>query len=337
MKPRLLCMLLAATAWAGPVRINGVPSIDAKGKTASAEARWLSSPMAGYYVRAAPLEVRAILGAPGATHYSEPFEIPEGVVDVLAAPGQQWLLGLRDGRPPVAWTPETGAVFDLLLPPGATEGIAFSNSGNTAVFYSRAEGRAILYTALAGIPQIVTALDASVWPPDLEKLAVSERGTMVAGLTGSGEVLVLARDSQAMRRLLLDSSPSFDLAFRGESESLVLVDRQSRLLVIDDPMQGTAAREITTLTPALSSGPVRLTMGVRNSIVVTDGAMGRIEQIDPETAEIRALVVEPFTAATPLRWRGMLMLSAPGAASRMVAGDGQADVFYVPVMKENEQ
>jgi hypothetical protein len=128
------------------------------------------------------------------------------------------------------------------------------------------------------------------------------------------------------------------VAFWGASERLVLVDQQSRLLAIDAPMQGTAAREIVKFTPDLSPEQVRITMGVRNSIVITDGAAGRIEQVDPDTAEIRTLVVEPFMDAAPLRWRGMLILSnGPESAARMVAGDGQADVFYVPVLKESVQ
>src|SRR5262245_7262972 len=98
-------------------------------RSASESARHISRAVLGYVVQSTPLEVRAVLGVPGSSRFSEPLVLPESTIGVRMAPGHEWALVMREGLPPLAWQPETDQRAQLDLIDGTPDQIAFSPSG----------------------------------------------------------------------------------------------------------------------------------------------------------------------------------------------------------------
>jgi hypothetical protein len=218
--------------------------------------------------------------------------------------------------------------------------LAFGNSGRSAVFYSGAEARAAIYTGLPDEPKLAAGFDTQQWPPDVVSLAVSEDGGMVAGTTGSGEIYVLASQGTPARRLLTDGAGAWSLSFWGPGERLVLLDASgSRLLTLDNPMQGTAARELIRVDPPFSPEQTRLTVMQDQSLLAVDAPAGRLMHFDSWepgelTGQFRLTQMDPLSQTTIVPGRGSLwLLRDDGSPGRIVtAGRESIGLYYVPAV-----
>jgi hypothetical protein len=301
----------------------------------ASETRLVSGPMVGYAVQPAPLEVRAILGVPGATHYSDPFAPPSGVESISIAPHHRWLLVLRsEGATAVAWKPETGHTAELPAVTGRPDLVAFSNSGSDAIFYWRDERRMAIYRGLPEAPALMAESSEVDWPSDLRKLALSEGAGLAAGFTKHSQVLLLAANGEAVRRLLFDEAPVTALAFRGVTNGLIVVARGvASLLIVDDPLQGGTPRQLAEL-PAPAGAGAQLDASDERYAVVADYASQLLMRVDTMTGATRIVAVEGSAEMQSLRSRGGVILQgAAGAAARIVvSGETGDELSYVPAL-----
>jgi hypothetical protein len=318
--------------------------VRAKRSTAAAEdLGFVAAPIAGYSVREGPLEVRALLGVPGATHYSAPFSLPEAANSIVSVPGQGWLLVLRAEEAASVWIPESG--FEQVLPKveGAPDLTAFSHDGASLALYFKANARLFVYTGLPDKPELAADLATVVWPDDVTALAITRDGNLVAGVTAAGETFVLAAHGTAMHRLLAEGASASTLEFWGEH--LVFLDTAGeRVLGVERPLQGTAAREIAVLGSETPSPSARIVRGDGASLLVAEGPAGRVVRIDARvpgepTGLLSSVEAGAFSEARTLRGRGSLLLSGnDGAASRILASDGESiGIHYVPAIAPREE
>jgi hypothetical protein len=299
---------------------------------------FVSAPVAGYLVRHEPPEVRAILGIPGATHFSEPLVLPDGAGAVRMTPGQRWLLVLREGGVASAWIPESGLERALPDVQGLDQMAAFGHFGKSAVFYSRTEARAAIYTGLPDDPKLTFAFQTEQWPSELVSLAISEDGGLVAGATASGEIYLLTSHGEPTLRLLTDGAAAGSLSFWGSGQRLVFLDAAgSRLLTVDNPMQGTGVRQLSQIEPPLTPGQARLAILPGDSLLAIDAPAGRLVQFDAYspgelTGHVRLTEMEPLSQSAVVAGRGALwLLREDGSPGRIVApGAESLGVHYVP-------
>lgn len=345
MRPITLVLVALSIASAADVKLT--PRTDSAGRgkrsaTDAGDAGQLAAPVVGYWVRQSPLEVRVLLGVPGATHFSEPFALPENAKSIVTPPGQRWLLVLRADGTASAWIPESGLERTLPDLPGNPDLLAFSNDASSLALYSKANARVAVYTGLPTEPQLASNMSTAVWPDDVAAMAITRNGTVVAGLTQSGEALVLAAQGEAMRRLLVDHAGTSAIAFWSGSERLVLLDAEGRrVLAVDHPLQGTAARELAVLEAAMPSPTARIAMGDGASLLVAAGPSGRIVRIEAyapgePTGDVRSTQVSVFAEAAALRERGSLVLSGSDGTPRriLVSGAVSSELHYVPALAQ---
>jgi hypothetical protein len=138
----------------------------------------VDAPSIGYVVYHAPLELRPILGVPGAARLGDPIPLPEGVINVLVAPDHRsailetesavgvWTL---DSSNPVVWFEAVSKV-----------GITFSPSGSAAALR---DGRTVrLMTGLPAAPSIARSVEI---PAGVTRMAVSDDGALLLAAVGN--------------------------------------------------------------------------------------------------------------------------------------------------------
>ncbi|MEZ5356717.1 MAG: hypothetical protein R2762_29110 [Bryobacteraceae bacterium] len=324
------CVLLCPQLRGAEVRILAPRAPVSKGApAASDDGHRLTTPMAGYHVVRDSLQVRGILGVPGANYFSEPYPIPDGVAEVRIASGHNWLLALRGiDAHASAWVPERGVDRPLVAVRGVPALVAFSSDGAAAAFYMRDADRAVVYRGLPDKPELAVDLDATNWPDDLRLLAVAENGRLLAGATGSGQVLLLGAGGSSMRRLLLDGQDPAALAFDGGR--LALFDATSgRVLLVEAPLQGTAARVLAVVggnarDATLSGGGGKLQLAAPGTGLVA---------IDIDSNELSIQTTAPFVRAELLRWPGHWMLAGPDRSEPRIHSRNRAE-SYLPAVSE---
>lgn len=303
-------------------------------RRAADEPRLLSAPMVGYSVQQSPLEVRAILGVPGATHYSDPFALPAAADSVRIAPHHRWLLVVRSDGAAVAWKPETGQAAELVGVTSLPDLMAFGNSGSDAIFYWKAARRMAVYRGLPDAPALAGEANDVDWPSDLRKLALSEGGQLAAGFTKRGQVLLLAVNGEAVRRLLFEDAPVAALAFRGATRSLLsLVNGGVSLSIVDEPLQGGAPRQLVELPAPVKAG-AQIDASDERYVAVADHASARLMRVDTITGASRIVDIEGSAEMQSLRNRGGLLLQGGvGSAARIfTGGETQDELAYVPAL-----
>ncbi|MEZ5402375.1 MAG: hypothetical protein R2729_22060 [Bryobacteraceae bacterium] len=291
------------------------------------EDRLLGGPIAGYSIGA---DIRVILGAPGATHYSAPFAVPAGVNEVRVGPGHEWLIAFRgEGESTSVWMPDRGVEFPLADVRG--EGWEIGFGGGEAVFYSRAEARALVYRGLPDAPELAAAVNAADWPAGLERLVV--HGTTIAAAARNGDVWLLAADGEPAMRQLADGVLPGSILFEPGSERLLAL-AAGRLVAVEAPKQGTGAVLVMEIEGGFSAR-ARLFAGDAGSLFIADPA-GRVIRLDPATGTAEATETGPFDAAVALRWHGNLLLEGKGD-TRIYSGSSGERLHWAPVVARKSE
>jgi hypothetical protein len=181
-----------------------------------------SLPVVGYYQPADAIEIRPILGIPGASRVLDPIPLPDGVSKLHLAPGQPFALAGVDGALKILLfsnAPATGAS----LP--SADIVEFSSDGSSAALYSRVFQRVTVITGLPNQP--ITAWSAEIAEPVAMALSAGAQSLAVAG--EDGIVRIFTADASSL--VAYQGSKISSLAFRGSTGSLVISDSGARRIV----------------------------------------------------------------------------------------------------------
>ncbi|MFN0172871.1 MAG: hypothetical protein ACKV22_41360 [Bryobacteraceae bacterium] len=315
-------VLLGAQVRLGPSsKFQRTSTTDADGN------RWLSGPVLGYVVEESltkPQEtasadsavgaangtrlfVRAILGIPEASHYSEPIEPPVAARRIVFAPGHLWAIVFRDNdAPTVAWSPELGVLGALDEVTTEPDFLAFSPSGVQASLFWREGNRLLIYSVAPGEISLVRKDSALPWPDDVHRIAISDSGTALAGLTSSGNLLLIAGHIVP----LYASEHLADVSFRPGSLDLVVADRGSeRILLFEESSGGYASRVLMTATEGIST-PDHIAATMDGVILASSDEAKRIWAINIITGAVENTEAETAHHIEALRLKGLFLLSA---------------------------
>lgn len=268
----------------------------------------LDAPVLGFVARSQPLELRAVLGVPGAARMSDPLALPEGVTALHLAPGQAWAVALREGAPALAWPIDREGAFELSAVAATPDLIAFSPSGKEAVFFWREGGRLVIYGGLPENPRVLREAAELTWAADLQFLALADGGEWMAGCASAGQLLLIATPDLAPVPLY-SSGTLAGAAFLGRSTDLVVADSAAaRVLLFERPAEQSAARVLLAAADGLES-PDLLWGGVAGRLMVGSRRQGRIWTIDLASGSARS-IESPVDALQPLRLQGLMMVSS---------------------------
>jgi len=172
------------------------------------------------------VELRPLLGIPGASALGEPFPLPAGVTSVHFEPNQNYAL----------LSPAAGGFIGLMTFQGKGEGevisicgaisqpdiVAFSPSGAIAALYSKNEERLQVITGLPNSPGVGRVFSANDLPDEPRFLAVADDGVTLLEGTVQNAVYLLPQGG----------SPRF-LHSLGDLQGMAFVPRTSDVAVFD--------------------------------------------------------------------------------------------------------
>jgi hypothetical protein len=284
----------------------------------------LDAPVLGFVVRSQPLELRAVLGVPGAARMSDPLALPEGVTALHLAPGQGWAVALRAGARALAWPIDREGAVELSAVVAAPDLIAFSPSGKEAAFFWRDGGRLVIYGGLPENPRLLREAAELNWAADLQSLALADGGEWMAACASAGQLLLIAASDLAPVPLYSTETLA-GAAFLARSTDLVVADSAAaRVLLFERPTEQSAARVLLSAADGLES-PDLLWGGAAGRLMVGSCRQGRIWTIDLVAGSARSLE-SPVEALQPLRLQGLMMVSSnPDQPAWLVHAAGPAE------------
>lgn len=268
----------------------------------------LDAPVLGFVARTQPLELRAVLGVPGAARFSEPLALPEGVTALQIAPRHGWVLAVREGGPALAWAVESGsamALEEVRTPPDLA---AFSPSGKEAAFYWREAARLVVYEGLPASPRVARQSSDLGWPGDLSALALADGGEWLGGCTASGRLLLMGA-ADLVPIDLYSAEKLTTPAFLARSTDLVVADPAgARVLLFERPAEQTSMRVVLSGADGLE-GPDSVWAGEPGTVFVASRDSRRLWAVDLSTGAARSLEAPLDAPLQALRLPGLLLVS----------------------------
>ena len=185
----------------------------------------MGRPIIGYVAHSSPLELRAILGIPGAAVFSDPLLLPRHVTRIRLAPSQQYALIERERQEPVVLlltAANAGRAVSLAGAFPVADLAAFSPFGRSAVLFSVSAKRLQVIAGLPDAPQIVRDLDVGVLPEPPEAMAISDDAGSVL-LSSAGAVYWLLPGGST--RMVVNVADVPALVFFPNSANAAIGDR----------------------------------------------------------------------------------------------------------------
>ena len=279
-----------------------------------------------------PVQVRAMLGVPGAATLGTPIPIPGAFASIQFAPGQNYALVERPTGD-VASIQFAGAQAGPLVPlPGGIANpdiVAFSPGAAAAAIFSSSQQRVVIIGGLPDSPRLSGSLSASDLPESIRRLAIADDGATLMAAAGDGRVLVLRAGSAPAQ--VYNSTNPLALAFAPASTDALLVDGNA-LVQIQNAARAPVARILAQGLRGLS-GTALLQFGAGAAIVGSVGsktvsfidlASFRVDQI---SLPVGLSALQPLRAA-----RRFLVASEAGKPAWILDATGEAaTVYFVPL------
>jgi hypothetical protein len=250
------------------------------------------------------LELRAILGVPGAFRFSDPLALPDATSRVRVAPGQDFALIERRNADPAALVLNAGAVdhstpLTGVLP--AADWVTFSAGGASAVLFSARARRMQLVTGLPDAPRIALDLDAAALAGAPHSAAVSDDGKLlliaaaqsVFAVPPDGPPQLVFSGSAVQGIAILPNAPGAVIADGG---SLYLWNAGAGARVVVSGLDG-----LTAIAPSADGSAVYVAREGFAALSVIDLATGEVREFESAIAPL---------GLTPLRSRDTFLISA---------------------------
>ncbi len=269
------------------------------------------APVIGYAFSETSRELRAILGVPGSSRWSDPLPLPQNVSSIRVANGHRWALTISASETAVL-------VLDTLRSTrldqvGSLDGAIFSPNGSAVAIR-----RGTTVTVLTGMPDAPTK-SSEFESSDLAAIAVSDSGEAIAIRDGQ---IVKAASGELVRTCPGDCHVAYfpngsDLAILESGRLTELRGGESRLIA--DGLQLSEMQQF-------SAGSSRIGLAGKEKFLVVERASGAI------AAEERLTGTDRMEA---MRLPGTWLLSAPDeSAAWLYSNEG---VRFVPAATRNKE
>ena len=289
----------------------------------------LDGPLLGFVAQSSPVELRAILGVPGAAVFSDPLTLPENTAKIRVAPGQDYALIesqsgevaiMRLGR--IARHP--APLPDLLRSP---DSVVFSPAGKSVLLFSGTAGGQIV-AGLPDQPHVVSAFAGDAIPGEASSFAVNDDGTAVLASTPAGGIYVL--DTEGARQVYSSNGPAV-LAFLAGANDAVFIDGDQHAIILLRDVGKSNATEL--LADGLDAVSGLLAIDGRRILVTTGN--GAVSSLNVNTHEARELA-RNIGSAAPMMMRSQktILLSAVAGEPAWLADFNEPDakVFFIPAV-----
>jgi len=290
-------------------------------------------PMAGESYSRSAVQLRAILGIPGASMLTGQLALSRDVQAAYIAPGQNYAL-VEQYAGPVALLQFNGTqVSSPLVMPGAlrkSDIVTFSPNALSAAIFSAEEGRLLVLNGLPSSPQLSRDLSAADLPSGIRMLALADDGATLLAGTNDGRVLIL-RAGGAPQLLYRATDPG-GIAFAPASTDALVFDRDgAKALLLQNVASAPSIRTLAEGLPGLS-GVIALQFD-RGFAMVGAVKAKSLSRIDLQTLRVESLTLTAgLTMLQPLHMSGRFLLSAePGQPAWILDTSSEAStVYFVP-------
>lgn len=223
-------------------------------------------PVLGYAWSEQSLELRAILGIPGAARWSDPVALPAGTLAARIAPGHKWALILRkEGEAGILRLDGSLAFTPIAEPLHDVSGVLFSPSGSAILLPA-----GTVFTGLPDAPQRA----GSVEPGDFTAAAISDGGEVA--MVDAGRNLRIGRDS------LTGCSEGCRFAFLPGPDARLVLFRDGALAEVSrTDFRWIAATPGVTAPVALQPFENSILLASESSLLWIDRAFGTVRRMDP--------------------------------------------------------
>ena len=283
--------------------------------------------------------LRAILGLPGASVFSNPLPLSAEIADVHLAPGQSYALVERSNMPMGIMklsSASAGSISELPFDTVKPDLLAFNPSGTGVAVRSASDGITRVIKGLPDAPAIAQTVRAEDLPAGARYLALADDGATLAAATDTGVYLV----SEGRLPTLLSASGNLGgMIFMPGFDGILMADRDGgRVMFIQNVRSAPAVRILATGLPNLD-GEIAL-QGEDGRAVVTCASSNLVRLIEVATGEIQNLELpSASTMAERLRTPHHLLLSySTGAPAWVLDLSSRASsVYFVPAQTSGEK
>jgi hypothetical protein len=290
-----------------------------------------SGAVLGYVYNQESRELRALLGIPGAAHFSDPIPLPEHVSAAYVAPGHDWALLQIEDR--LAVLRFAGSELTPLTE-GVARYVAFSPSGREVAFYLPAERRLVVYTGLPATPTLAGNFAiAGAWEDDVRQLALADRASTIAYSVESGRVWRL-RPGDETAVLVYHTDAIGGLSFRPGHDQLFVSDATRTEVVVIEDIDSPSWRTLLDAHRGLETPGSLLALG--EWLHIAAGKTLWTVALSGNSVESREV---PGTGSLqPLALEGAVLLDAPsGAPAWILSGsNGNRLLNFVPAAVKPE-
>ncbi len=321
-----LLMSLSVADASGAERVGAAKTAPLR---AARSAEWLGAPVVGFLTGEAPLQIRAILGVPGAAVAGEPLPLPEGVSRIRVAPGHRYAIieFAAAALPAIVNLEGGGEPLGIAGAMTHTDLLEFSPLGRSAVLYSAAQQRLQILTNLPGEPRMVRELPLA----GAAGIAVSDDGEWLLVASSSGAVDLIPPDGNAVPAFQASVLPII-VFLPNRLEAAVCDGERGEIHLLGD-LDGAPSRRLLASGLAGVSGIAPSPDG--STIVAVAAEPGRGWRIDVASGVARTfdLPVRPeFLEA--LRVPGSFLISsrADEPAWLLIPNDGEMRAYFVPAV-----
>jgi hypothetical protein len=281
------------------------------------------------------LQVRAILGVPGAATLSSPVALPSGVVQAHFAPGETYALVERS-RSTMAVLPFSGGQAGSLAPlPGSISTpdiVTFSPNASAAAVFSAGQGHLLVITGLPGSPQLSRDIGAADLPANVQMLALADDGATLLAGTSDGRVLCL-RTSGAPEVVYSTSNLGGVAFMPASTDALVFDGDGNKAVLIQNVAIAPATRLLTQGLTGLSGAAI---LQVDSGVAIVGAINAReLSRIDLQTLQVDQVALPAgltMLQLQPLRTTHRFLLSAEtGQPAWILDTSGAvAAVYFIP-------
>ena len=206
----------------------------------------MQRPLLGFVVGTNQIDVRAVLGIPGAAVMSDRLQLPAEVEKVHFAPKQQYAVLERNTDLPMSILTfagsEPGPIFDVAGILNKANVLSFSPNGTKLVLYSSAERRLQLINGLPEAGQVVREINSDDLPEeDLRFVALNDTG-----------LTLLVATNQSIYRVAKGRPPEFlnnvgnlvGMRFRPQSDDALTLDSDIGELSLLQNLESSPSRRL---------------------------------------------------------------------------------------------
>ena len=222
----------------------------------------VTGPTLGFTIDSAQLQLRPILGLPGAALLGPAAELPLQPRRLMLAPASRWLLAQeKDSKLWKALTGLTGtvAVQAQALPDSVLDAdlVVFSTDGASAAFYTAGRQSVQVVRGLPDSPVLSRKVDLGSTPGLVSAMAVtSDGGTVLLAVTGDAGTLVLLSTDDAPPRQAATANRISALAFAPGGADAIWADADLNQLVLLRDVAGANETRVLATEADGVSGPI---------------------------------------------------------------------------------